>query len=139
MKHKRILIQIWLLCAVMLPAVVQAQFIFTTNNSNITIIGYTGPGGAVTIPSTTNGLPVTSIGFEAFSATSVTSITIPASITNIVEDAFGDCANLTGITVNALNSFYSSVAGVLFEHKQDHTYSIPRSQSRKLHCSRHRQ
>ena len=34
----------------------------TTNNGTITITGYTGPGGAVTIPGTINGLPVTSIG-----------------------------------------------------------------------------
>ena len=45
-----------------LPAVVQAQYTYTTNNGAITITGYTGPGGAVTIPSMTNGLPVTSIG-----------------------------------------------------------------------------
>lgn len=43
-----------------LPAPVQAQFTFTTNNGAITITGYTGPGGAVVIPSSTNGsqLPV---------------------------------------------------------------------------------
>ena len=38
-----------------LPAVVQAQFLFITNNSAITITKYTGSGGAVTIPSMTNG------------------------------------------------------------------------------------
>jgi len=31
----------------MRPAVVQAQFTFTTNNGAITITGYTGAGGAV--------------------------------------------------------------------------------------------
>jgi hypothetical protein len=54
-----------------LPAVVQAQFNYTTNNGTITITGYTGPGGDVTIPSATNGLPVTSIG-------SGRSLTVPA-------------------------------------------------------------
>lgn len=35
-----------------LPAAVQAQFSFTTNADNtITITGYSGPGGAATIPS----------------------------------------------------------------------------------------
>ena len=48
------------------PAVAQAQFTFATNNGTITITGYTGPGGAVTIPDTTNGYPVTSIGDYAF-------------------------------------------------------------------------
>ena len=45
-----------------LPVGVQAQFTFTANNGAITITGYTGPGGAVVIPSTINGLPVTQIG-----------------------------------------------------------------------------
>ena len=53
-----------------LPVVVQAQFTYTTNNNTITITGYTGPGGAVTIPSTINGLPVTSIGLGAFAGCS---------------------------------------------------------------------
>ena len=66
MKTKRNLIHIWLLGAAMLPAVVQAQFTFTTNNGAITITGYTGPGGNVTIPDTTNGYPVTSIGSVRF-------------------------------------------------------------------------
>jgi hypothetical protein len=44
-----------------LPVVVQAQFNFTINNGAVTITGYTGPGGDVTIPDTINGYPVTSI------------------------------------------------------------------------------
>jgi hypothetical protein len=52
MKIQRNLTQIWLLCAAMLPAVVQAQFTFTTTDGTITITKYTGSGGAVTIPST---------------------------------------------------------------------------------------
>ena len=46
--------------------VVEAQFNYTTTNGTITITGYTGSGGAVTIPDTINGLPVTSIGDWAF-------------------------------------------------------------------------
>jgi hypothetical protein len=45
-----------------LPAPLQAQFTYTTNNGAITITQYTGPGGAVVIPDTINGLPVTAIG-----------------------------------------------------------------------------
>ena len=51
-----------LLLLLALPAAVQAQFTYTTNNGSITITGYTGQGGAVTIPDTINGLPVTDIG-----------------------------------------------------------------------------
>ena len=35
---------------------------YTTNNGTVTITRYTGPGGAVAIPGTINGLPVSTIG-----------------------------------------------------------------------------
>jgi len=59
MGSKRNLIRIYLLCALAFPTVGHAQFTFTTNNGSNTITGYTGPGGMVTIPGSTNGLPVT--------------------------------------------------------------------------------
>ena len=81
---------VFLLYALMLPTFVQAQFIYTTNSDGtLNISGYTGPGGAVTIPNTINGLPVTSIGVDAFYAdSSLTSITIPNSVTSIADAAF---------------------------------------------------
>jgi hypothetical protein len=70
-------------------------FRFTMNDGAVTISGYTGPGGAVSIPSTINGLPVTSIGSNAFlSSTVLTNVTIPASVTNIGASAFSFCSNL---------------------------------------------
>jgi hypothetical protein len=68
----------------------------TTNSDNtITITRYIGPGGAVTIPSMTNGLPVTSIWDGAlFSCTNLTSVMIGNSVTNIGAEAFGTCASL---------------------------------------------
>jgi BspA type Leucine rich repeat region (6 copies) len=145
-----------------LPAVVQAQFNYVTNNGTITITGYYGPGGAVTIPSTINGLPVTSIGSSAFyHCTSLTSVTIPNSVTsiggdgffactslasvaigngvtNIEYEAFAGCTSLRAFTVDALNHFYSSLAGVLFDKngttliqypagKAGTSYTIPNS------------
>jgi len=82
------------------PAALQAQFTFTTNNGAITITKYTGPGGAVTIPSTINGLPVTSIGNNAFrSKTGLTSVTIPDSVIRIGVEAFRSCPSLTNIAI----------------------------------------
>jgi hypothetical protein len=102
-----------------LPAVVQAQFNYTTNNGTITITGYTGPGGAVVIPDTINGRPVTRIGDNAFyNKTSLTSITIPNSVTNIGNGAFFYCTGLSAITVDAFNPIYSSVDGVVFNKSQ---------------------
>ena len=54
----------------------------------------------VDIPSTYKNLPVVGIGEGAFSrCTSLTSITIPDSVTIIGEDAFGDCTSLTSVTI----------------------------------------
>jgi len=132
-----------------LPAVVHAQFTFTPNNGAITITGYTGPGGNVVIPNTTNGLPVTSIGNRAFyycrnltsatidtnvtsigdeafsSCTSLTNVTIPNSIINIGTSAFSWCTSLSAIIVDALNSCYSSVDGVLFNKSQTTLIQCP--------------
>lgn len=114
-----------------------SDFTYTINNAQITITGYTGTGGAVTIPSAIDGLPVTSIGSEAFDfCTSITSITIPNSVTTIGDWAFGLCFNLTSVNIpksvsmigeaafsgcplpainaDMGNSFYTSVGGVLF-------------------------
>ena len=94
----KLLVQLLLLLT--LPTVVQAQFNFTTNNNGtITITGYIGSGGAVTIPDTINGLPVTSIGDYAFFGNSLTSITIPNGIISIGVSAFDNCFNLTSVVL----------------------------------------
>jgi BspA type Leucine rich repeat region (6 copies) len=92
----------------------QAQFDFVTNNGTITITAYTGPGGAVVIPATTNGLPVVSVGSSAFLGTSITSVTIPDSVISIADYAFGYCNFLTnasiGTNVTSIGD-YAFVAG----------------------------
>jgi hypothetical protein len=94
-----------LLLLLALPAAVEAQFTYTTTNGSITIMGYTGPGGAVTIPSTLNGLPVSSSGDYAFWGQALTSVTIPNSVTFIGDWAFGLCLSLTNVTIpNSLTS-----------------------------------
>ena len=50
------------------------------------------------IPSEINGTPVTTIGNAAFRDSSVTSVTIPASVTEIGANAFAGCTNLTSVT-----------------------------------------
>ena len=74
----------------------RAQFTFTTNNGALTLISYTGPDRAVTIPATNNGLSVVSIGDCAFSSnSSLVSVTIPASVTNFALPSFCSCSNMT--------------------------------------------
>jgi len=89
----------FLFAALLLPVVLQAQYAYTTNNGALTITSFTG-GGAVIIPSTANGLPVTSIGEASFEDNfSLTSVVIPDSITNIGDEAFSDCYSLTSVTL----------------------------------------
>ncbi len=78
---------------------------------------------------------VTSIWYRAFSGcTSLTSVTIPASVVAI-DDSFLGCANLKEFHVAEGNSNYSSVGGVLFNAERtelvmfpagvDGTYTVP--------------
>ncbi|MEI8207095.1 MAG: leucine-rich repeat protein, partial [Kiritimatiellales bacterium] len=91
-------------------AVQALDYTYTTNSGQITITRYIGSGGAVTIPSTINGLPVTGIGNNAFqSKSSLISVIIPAGVTNIGSYAFYDCPGLTnaiiGSGVTSIGSF----------------------------------
>jgi len=103
-----------LLCTIVLPTVLQAQFTFTTNNGSITITGYTGSGGVVAIPDTTNGYAVTSIGSSAFyRGFSITSVVIPKGITTIGDYAFYLCNRMTNVAIpNGVTTIgFSAFAG----------------------------
>jgi len=132
-----------------MPGMVRAQFQTSTNSGQVTIIGYTGTGGSVIIPATTNGLPITGIDNYAFYyekyithltigtnvtwigagafylCSSLASITIPIAVTNIGVEAFASCSSLTAINVNSSNAWYSSVNGVLFNQSQDTLIQYP--------------
>jgi hypothetical protein len=90
-----------LMLLLLLPVVVQAQdFTYTTNNGVITITAYTGTNAVLTIPNTINGLPVTTIAFEAFSSNStLSSVVIPNSVLKIGDYAFLICSNLLDVTI----------------------------------------
>ncbi len=74
-------------------------FSYSDDGTSITIEGYIGPGGQVSIPATIDGKPVTTIGSEAFKYSYMTGVTIPSSVTNIRSGAFSYSANLTSITI----------------------------------------
>ncbi len=58
------------------------------------------PTGAVTIPSTLGGKPVTSIGaYALYICNGLTSVTIPDSVTSIGDWAFAGCSGITSVTM----------------------------------------
>lgn len=62
----------------------------------VTITKYTGTESTVILPSTISSWPVTKIGEDALKDnTTITSVTIPASVTEIGSNAFAGCTNLT--------------------------------------------
>ena len=71
---------------------------FTFDATTGTIKKYNGNDAVVNIPSEINGTPVTTIGNAAFRDSSVTSVTIQASVTEIGSNAFAGCTNLTSVT-----------------------------------------
>ena len=75
-----------------------AEICYDSENDESTIPDTTP--GAVVIPSTIWGLPVTSIGEEAFyGCDQLTSVTIPATVTSIGDSAFERCSGLTSVTI----------------------------------------
>jgi len=88
------------LFAIMLPYVVRAQYLWTTNSGSITITGYTGPGGDITIPDTITGLPVTSIGDSAFNSNGdLSSVTTGTNLVSIGNQSFFNCGSLVTVTI----------------------------------------
>lgn len=69
---------------------------FDFNLTTGTITGYNGTDTVVVIPPTISSWPVTKIGEDALKDhTTITSVTIPASVTEIGSNAFAGCTNLT--------------------------------------------
>src|SRR5688500_11455038 len=94
-------------CALLLlvlaaPVALRGQdFNYTTNNGEITIVGYSGNiVGPVTIPDTIDGFPVRAIGNNAFANNGYpTSVTIPNSVVTIGSSAFHACSSLTSVVI----------------------------------------
>lgn len=82
----------------------------------IAITGCDESATSVDIPVEIEGLPVTEIGYSAFSdSTGLANITIPDSVTFIGSDAFSGCTSFESIEVTDNNGYYSGMDGVLFD------------------------
>jgi len=142
------------------------ELITTGSNANTYRVtkGTVMVDGALVIPATYNGRPVTEIGIipsgsysfssndGAFNSTSITSVSIPDSVTTIglyafyyctsltsitigsgvttiSDSAFMYCANLTNITVNASNSNYTGESGILYDKTKTTLIAYPSASS----------
>jgi len=123
--NKRLLVTFGMMAG--LATGLQAQFAYKINSDlTITITGYTGPGGAVTIPPTLDGLLVTSIGSNAFLSVSstLTSVSLPYSLTSIGDNAFNACGSLTNLTIP---NGVTSIGGSAFTGSGLISITIPNS------------
>lgn len=79
----------------------------------IEITGFDESAASLTIPSIIDGLPVTSIGDEAFySCSDLIKVTIPSSVNEIGNNAFLSCKSLVGINIpDSVNRIGSGAFG----------------------------
>jgi hypothetical protein len=100
-RTRRFLPVVWLFAALAAADAQDSQYYNCATNADntITIVGYSGPGGDVSIPTNLFGLPVTCIGAQAFSSASLTNLTIPGGVASIGDYSFLSCSNLVSVTI----------------------------------------
>ena len=71
------------------------------------LVSADGVGGSVVIPATIDGKPVVAIDDSAFAGSAITSVSIPASVTSIGNNAFDNCQSLTTVTFTGTSGLTS--------------------------------
>lgn len=103
------------------------------DNTAVSVTGYIGSGGVLSIPATLGGLPVTDIGVSAFqNKTLLTSVVIPDSVSNISSSAFWGCSGLTSVTIGKNvsvigNSAFRNCSGLTTVSIPDKVWSLGES------------
>lgn len=97
----------------------------SSRSSQLQEIGDIAFSGCTSLQSITLPDSLQIIGDSTFSNTGITSITIPASVTQIGVGAFAYCSSLKSINVNSRNSNWCSVDGVLFTKPMGTLWAYP--------------
>src|SRR5690349_12415263 len=97
MKPKILIPLLTLTCLLAMPARAQVNYAVSGATAYVTYSPFAS--GNVVIGSTYNGFPVTSNGSEACRKGSLTSVTIPSSVTHVGDGAFDSCTSLPSVTI----------------------------------------
>ena len=142
-KMKPIIQKLWMFIAVLCASLsVSAQDFFTTEmwyrilsegNRTVEIVQAVLLSGDIEIPRKviyeSKTYTVTSIGKDAFSTCgSLTSVTIPNSVTFIGDNAFS-CSRLENINVDSENVNYSSIDGILYNKEATNLIRCPKAKT----------
>ncbi|MDR0497558.1 MAG: leucine-rich repeat domain-containing protein [Treponema sp.] len=107
------------------------NFSYQVNGRSITITGYSGSETVIRIPETIQNLPV--IAISSLSSWqwphSLTSVTIPSSVTAVKYGAFSQCRSLTSISVDTGNNVFISRGGILFDKSEEIIICYPAGKS----------
>jgi len=97
-----------------------------TIGNNVTGIGDNAFSGCTGLTGVTIPNDVISIGSYAFSdCTGLTSVTMPNNVTGIGNNPFSNCISLTSIDIDAANTAYSSIDGVLYNKDKTTLIAYP--------------
>lgn len=90
-------------------------YISDWDDSYIQITGYSGDASELVIPAEIDGIKVQEIGYRALSnCSSLVSVSLPDTISEIDSYAFNGCSSLEEIIVSSENENFVSLDGVLF-------------------------
>lgn len=94
---------------------IENNFYYTVTDGKATVTGYADKQSTdeIFIPDTLDDYPVKAIAAEAFKDCNFSAITIPASVTEIHQEAFAYALNNQAFTVAEGNEKFSAVSGVL--------------------------
>ena len=77
------------------------SYTYSIEDGRVTICAYLGGSTTVVLPATVDGYPVTAIGDNAFKNSSVTTVIVPSTVTDIGWFAFYGCTSLSSVTLPA--------------------------------------